>query len=241
MIYIILFAITICFTFIAEMNFRKNNRTVGIIFSILAVIIPSILAGIRTLDIGIDVQIYVQQNFTTAIYSDSLKECIQSCNTDILYVVINYVISRISNNINLFMFIIELINMILVYIYIYKKRKSIHMWLAVAAYLLVFYNISLNLVRQSLAISVIIFSMTYAENRDFVKYGICVIIATLLHSTAILALPIYFIYNIFNIKNTKKKNILEILIIISAIFVVVNYENIIEFLIYDLRNFIRKI
>lgn len=237
MIYIITFIVTILFTYIAEKNFEKKNKAIGRFFSILAIIIPSILAGLRTLDIGIDVQVYVEQNFKTALQSQSFKECLENCNTDFLYVVINYIISRISNSINILMFVIELINMVLVYMFIYNKRKSIHMWLAMAAYLLMFYNISLNLIRQSLAISIILFSIRYIESRKPIKFYTCVIIATLLHSTAIFTLPIYVIFNIIN---KKHKNFYKTVILLVITIAVLNYQNIIQFLVY-LRSIVSQI
>lgn len=233
MIYIVIFIVTILFTYIAEKNFEKKNKAIGIVFSILAILIPSILAGIRTLDVGIDVQVYVEQNFKIALQSQSFKECLENCNTDFLYVVINYIISRISNSINVLMFVVELINMVLVYMFIYNKRKSIHMWLAMAAYLLMFYNISLNLVRQSLAVSVTLLSIRYIENKKPVKFYTCIFIATLLHSTAIFTLPIYVIFNIINKKN---KNFYKTVILLVITIAVLNYQNIIQFLVYDVRS-----
>lgn len=230
MVYIIMFVITILFTYIAERNFDKKNKFIGVIFSILAIALPSIVAGLRNLDIGLDISVYVEQNFQTALQSQSFKECLGNLNTDFLYIVINYIISRMSDNINVLLFIIELINMTLLYLFIYNKRKSIHMWLAMTVYLMVFYNISLNLVRQSLAISVILFSMRYVENKKIIKFIICILIATLLHSTAIFSIPIYFI---FNILNKKHKGIYKIVILLGITFAVLNYENIIHFLVYD--------
>ena len=127
MVYIIMFVITILFTYIAERNFDKKNKFIGVIFSILAIALPSIVAGLRNLDIGLDISVYVEQNFQTALQSQSFKECLGNLNTDFLYIVINYIISRMSDNINVLLFIIELIifnekNIEYVVISIYIKK-----------------------------------------------------------------------------------------------------------------------
>mgnify|MGYP004598912551 CR=1 FL=1 len=233
MIYIGMFVVTILCTYIAERTEKKEKKIVFVFFSILSILVPSILAGIRTLDIGIDLQVYVEKIFLLATRCNTFKEYFEVCNTDFLYMVVNYLVSRFTNNINWLLFVFELINMSLAYLFIYNNRKTNPMWLSMAVYLFLFYNISLNLVRQGLAISVILFSMRYVENRKFIKFLICIVVATLFHSTAVFTIPVYFIFNI--IENAKHKKIYKFLIVSVITIAVLNYENIIKFLIYDLR------
>ncbi len=58
-----------------------------------------------------------------------------------------------------------------------------------------FYNNSLNMMRQSIAIALFIFGIRFIIKRKFIQYITIIIIASLFHSTAILLLPVYFLYN----------------------------------------------
>lgn len=41
--YIICFILTIIFTYLAQINFKKNYKTLGIIWSILAILVPTLI------------------------------------------------------------------------------------------------------------------------------------------------------------------------------------------------------
>lgn len=59
-----------------------------------------------------------------------------------------------------------------------------------------YFNTSLNLMRQFIAISVVIYASKFIINRNFVKFLIFIAIAFMFHKTAILYLPFYFLSNI---------------------------------------------
>lgn len=55
------------------------------------------------------------------------------------------------------------------------------------------YFLSLNIVRQYLAIAVILLSLTFALERRFWSFSFCILAAALFHKTAILAFPCYLL------------------------------------------------
>lgn len=227
MIYIICFLFSIFFAKLAQNSYKKN-KIIGNIFSTIAILFPSILAGIRTTDIGIDVDVYVHNNFIWSTYHTSFFVFITKVNSDILYLALNFIVSRFTTNINVFLFIIQLINTILVYSYIYSKREKHSMAMMYAIYLFMFYNLSLNLVRQSLALSIIVLGFRFVDSKQKLKYYITNIIAIFMHSSAVIALPIYFLANMNNTKNNK---ILKIVIIVLLMISIALYKKILIFLI----------
>lgn len=62
-------------------------------------------------------------------------------------------------------------------------------------FMALFYLETLNLIRQGLALSMIFYAFKYVKQRNFKKYAFWVIIATLFHSSAFIAVGLYFIYH----------------------------------------------
>ncbi len=130
------------------------------------------------------------------------------------YVLFNKCLTIISSNYLLFKVVTSFINICSVLIFI--KRYSVMPWMSCALFLtLGFYNFELNIMRQSLALSISLFAYPYAENKSLLKFLLCIILATLFHYSAIILL---IIYPIANIKFTKRKIFIEISLILLTIY-----------------------
>ena len=70
-----------------------------------------------------------------------------------------------------------------------------------------FYRIYFSAFRQSVAIAIFIYSLSYLKERKAIEYFCLIFIACLFHESAILLFPVYFFYNL-KIKNKMKKNII---------------------------------
>lgn len=91
-------------------------------------------------------------------------------------------------------------------------------------YLFSYYLTSFNIMRQGLAISIVIYAFTYIVEKKIVKYILTVLLAILCHKTAIIILPVYFIYD--NKRSVKK----QMLICILFLLLVINFENIFTYI-----------
>lgn len=226
-IYIITFAVSCLFTYIAEKYITKSKK-IFVLLSLFAILLPSIIAGVRDITIGYDVGLYGVNYFQLAVNSDSFAEYRAICDTDFGYAALNYIVSRVTDNIHWFLFVIEFIIVVLVYLFAYSHREKHPMWLTMLAFFTIFYSNSLNILRQSLALAIIIFGTRYAENSKFLKYLITTIIATMFHATAIVALPIYFL---FKLENLKRKNTYKVFTVLIIVFIMFNFFSIIETLV----------
>lgn len=56
-----------------------------------------------------------------------------------------------------------------------------------------FYNLSLNTMRQFIAMAVFMYALKHIFNRNFIKYFLWITVAFMFHKTAILFLPLYFL------------------------------------------------
>lgn len=76
------------------------------------------------------------------------------------------------------------------------ERYQIHAW-GIFLYLVTFILFqSWDWVRQSVAMHVFLYSLCYIESRNFLKYSLWVLFASMFHYSALCLLPFYFIYSI---------------------------------------------
>lgn len=229
LIYIVVFCLSAFFAYLAQRF--ENKKILTIIFSIIAILIPSILAGVRDLTIGTDIGVYGKTFFNRAVISNSFQEYSKICETEVGYRLVNYIVSRFTNNVNIFLFILEFIIIGIVYIAFYQRRKDTPIWLCMLCYLFLFYNRLLNLLRQGIALSIIIYSYKYLDKNELKKYLIAVIIATLFHTTAIFAITLYFIKIVS--KSKSRKALIPIISMVILVLIL-GYGKILSFLIYNI-------
>jgi len=100
----------------------------------------------------------------------------------------------------------------------YKKYLSIAMVLLI--YFLLFYILSLNIVRQMIALSIILYAFRFILEKKPIKYFIMVIISVMFHQSAIICLLFYFLNIQKESKFWRTKTIIYyLLIILSPIYI----------------------
>lgn len=185
--YIVVFSFTILFTQCAQTAINKNRKILCFFCSAMAILLPSILAGLRGESVGTDVLVYVKPVYNIANRYDSFFEFFSdmkgtgySC-TEFGYLVITY----LSNSLQMLLFSIQFITMYYVYKALFSLRKQLPMWLGMLVYLIVCYCTSLNLMRQCVSIAIILYASTQLIQKKFIRFSIYVIFASLFHSSAI--------------------------------------------------------
>jgi hypothetical protein len=191
----------------------KNNifqkRFLGLIYVIIcfvALLLPSILAGIRDYTIGTDVLVYGNYWFNfSAVSTDFVhyEKYATSSSIGYLYAAFNFFVSRFSDNPHVFYFLYSLIENVIVYIALKKNDDMLDVPLGMACYYFLFFNTMLNVLRQGMALCLVLFSFYYLRKSKFIKYVLINILAILFHSTAIIGFSIGIIYLLFKIKQRK--------------------------------------
>lgn len=95
-----------------------------------------------------------------------------------------------------------------------------------------FFIYSFCILRQTLAIAVLLFAIPYIEERKLSKFIVIILFSFTIHRTAIILLPIYFL---FNIELTKKKY--KMALVLVLIFMIVSPIFLNKPLIYILKIF----
>ncbi|GFK23625.1 EpsG family protein [Tetragenococcus halophilus] len=124
---------------------------------------------------------------------------------------------------------------IILFIFFAIKKLSVDYFLSVLLfYVTGFYFLSLNGMRQFIAISVLIFSINYIYEKNFFKFFICSIIAVAFHKSAVVFLPIYF----FNKVSFRNKKGIFFMIISLPIFII--FSNVLRQIIVYFASFIDR-
>lgn len=199
--------------------------------TVLAILLPSILAGVRDYTIGTDILVYGNAWFDRALITNSLIEYISyAVPRDIGagYALINWISAHIIGNAHFLYFILSLLCNILAYLGLKKNEALLDVPFGMFAYYCIFYCRTYNILRQSIAVMIIFWGFWFIRQKKIGSYIITVFVAMLFHSSAIIGIIIYVLYWI---SNSKLRRINKILTIVGCIIGILLYSQIIEFLI----------
>ena len=191
---------------------KINNKNYGRkIYIMLNGILSIIICGFRHISIGNDTEMYLYKYNKVNMFSDFWM-AIKSETTEVGYSILEYLIGR-NFSFDFFKTIVAIIAIAPVMYVIYKYSKI--PWVSILVFIsfgtLPFY---MSGMRQSLAMGITTLSFVFIMERKRTKFILCIIIATIFHSTAIIFLPAYWFQNVI----ISKKNI-----IISFIFMILSF------------------
>jgi hypothetical protein len=162
------------------------------------------------------------------------------------FLFINGIVKLINNNYQLFFFLVSFISMSLIYVTI--KRFSNYYLFSILIYITNFYFIrDMNQIRAALAYSIVFYSLKYVNENNIYKYFLYILIATSIHFSALIALPVYFFKKIYLSKNVvifilffsiiiSKVKILKRLLDINILQIIPFYERFHIYLQYNLTD-----
>lgn len=165
----------------------KNNKlivTVGLL-------IPILFAGCR-FKVGTDFWQYMTNfiRWDSLTYSELLKES----GGIVLYKSVCKFAYGLGGRVLTWCVLATLV-LIPVYRTLRREYQKIFLGTAIAVFLLTAFTSAFNLSKQYIAVSIVFFGMKYIFDDKFLKFMLCVIIATLFHETAAIALVLWFFWD----------------------------------------------
>lgn len=211
--YALILIVCIISTFIAHKS-ATTNKFVFFITSIIAIVVPACIAGLRGIHCGVDILVYCKPAFDRVAYYDSFIKYYESSDIDLFFSILIYSTHNLFGSFNMALFNIELFIVLFFFIASYKLRDEVPMWMTYPLMLIGFYALSFNLMRQSLAIAFLTLGYTYLlRNDNFKKFLVYLCISFFWHKTAVVGgLFLLFIH----FASVQKK---EIRVILSVSFV----------------------
>lgn len=223
LIYIIFFLLSFLFIYLS--NKYENKKK---FFVFLALFLLSFLAAIRDSSVGTDVNYYVKPIFINSVkygffehYALETKE--------IGYLFFNYIISLFTSNFNIYLFFMQFFMLFFAYKglnYINPKHKT----LIFIIYVFLYYNRSLNVIRQSMALGLVLVSLKYIFNNNPKKFICIIFLAFLFHKSALVFLIAYPLYKLLGSSNKNSYYILILFLVFSFLFIF-NFKDILLFLV----------
>ena len=217
------------FFIVEKYRFPGKQKKVIVVF---AIIIPCILSAFRDNTIGTDTLVYAKPLFDRAVISDSFNDyyngVVYNYSTtwfhsdvsrfEIGYSLMVYIIAKTTRFFPVLLFVTQLIIDCFFYFGM-EKSKLPNKWIGMFVFYFMMFNRTLNLMRQSIAISIIIFAFHYLQNKEYRKFLLFVFISSLFHTSGLLCLLIFMIYYvIFEIKVKHRRLRIVLITIISIVF-----------------------
>lgn len=211
----------------------KKNKVVKFVAVFLALLLPSILAGMRDYSIGTDIEVYGNIWFDRAVAYTKTRDLFaylkwaNSSSIGVVYALVNYIVACFTSNSHWFYFILNLLTNGLIYKAAKDNEDIVDVPFAMLVYYLLFYNQSLNILRQSLALAFTLCSFKDIRENNVFKLLIWSILAILSHNSAIVIIALFLIYKGVN---SNFKIYMKLTIFIGNVIVVVGFSQIGSFL-----------
>lgn len=248
-IYLITFSIAIFFTKLTEMQIalidskshvNRNKaaiRITVIIFSIIVVFTPCILAALRDVTVGTDISGYILPNFSVAKFTGgSFFEFYKNMpnQTEIFFAFLIYICGKYFNLPILF-FLIEFLVFLPTYLAAFNFRNEISISSSVTIYLFLFYNFSLSGMRQSIAMAFLLLAFSYYYKKSNTKAIVFTAAAFLFHSSVIIVVAIVLI--VYFIESSKYRKQLYACLAAALVALFFFYRNI-ALIAYEIVSFV---
>lgn len=107
---------------------------------------------------------------------------------------LEYIAAGVFRTPHFVLFILSLITNLFIYMGIINQRKYVNVPLAWMTFCLIYYNISLNLMRQSLSVAMVFFIFSYGDRLNWKKVMVLSAIAGIFHISGLISLYLYIVY-----------------------------------------------
>lgn len=180
---------------IAIMYGKKKNIQLSIIFWLIVAVLISGFRGNFTADANNYRNIFYQYTLMDWSQIKAIFNWDYNINVmEIGFALLNFLVSRVTTNYLWMQVVTSLITIVPVFILIRKSpyiALSIGLYMGIGTYLEGF-----NTVRNVMAASLAIFTIKYIKERKLFKYCIIVFLISLIHFSALILLPMYFVLNL---------------------------------------------
>ena len=195
-IYVVVFTASSFLFKLGDSVRKKQGIYLGIYLDYIAIFSLCLLAGFRAETIGTDTAGYIQPMIKGAISSGNVKDFLKYSwmggyliknisDYEIGYSLVVYLLSTIFKSIVVTQTILELLVVIPIY-YALRKKEDVPIWFGMLVFMLQFFNGSMNLNRQSIAMSFMLLSVTCWMSGEKKKCVLFLICSVLFHTSGLL-------------------------------------------------------
>lgn len=223
LIYIAIFALSLCSFYLAEYFEKKGYyNVIGYGFVIIGIIIPCLLAAFRASCVGTDTVYYEEfYDYATKVHPFSLY-CTTTDN-EILFDGLIYFCANQLRSYHAFLFLCQFLIITPIYFFSIELRRRTDVNISTTAvmyiYFVLFYNMTLNNMRQSIAAAFLLAGIYYYKKPDKFKAIILMVLAVCFHNSAVVGIVLIVISG-FPLRY-KKANARKLSLIALIIFFII--------------------
>lgn len=155
---------------------------------LIPVLLISLLMGFRY-QVGTDWGTYLSYYIAIRDFGMTWQEVVDST-MEPLYLLLNISLASLCMPYQLFFAVIMFLHLILLY-KSFDRYAFLLPW-GLFFYVVTIFTTSLNIQRQTLSVCIFFFSLRYILDGKFIKYAFCILVASLIHYSAIVLFPVYF-------------------------------------------------
>ena len=204
LLYNFIFLITTIFMVVANKkkiiigfsNLKKDKpKNINSMIIYLIATIPLILSlALRDESVGGDLSNYINTYQRLKNAQLNIEFLINNItNQEPIYLLINIVLGILSNwNNRVLIIFYSIAPWFFILKAIYREKNNLNVSISYMVAVCFFYFKSFSMLRQSLAMAIILYAYTFIRDKDFKKYFYLALLAVGVHYTAIIALPFYF-------------------------------------------------
>lgn len=205
-IYLVTFALSCGMFKIASAQKRKGSF---LFFSAIGILLPCLLAAFRAETIGTDVRVYVKPLYEAAKDAAGLGDYFSRSwwaewrykyvsDFEIGFSLGVYCITKVFGSLSAVLFFISMAILVPVYAALRYHRDKLQVWFGMLVFYLVHYNTSLNMMRQWIALALLLYALRYLEEQRPGRYFGMVLCAMLFHTSAVIGGAVYFLCQYVN-------------------------------------------
>lgn len=172
-------------------------------FVVLISFILILQSALRNIAVGIDTYMYslmfdeVKSTSWSQIIDDFILYITTGEGKDVGYPLLVKTFQIFSNSFRTYLFFIAILFFGFLGRFLYLNTNRLNdLILAFVLYSVMFYSFySITGLRQTIAMSICIFSIEFIKKRNFLKFILCIISVVTIHKSVVFFIPVYFIYN----------------------------------------------
>lgn len=217
MVYLVTFLTSILIIYIGEQLYQQS-KYVGMFVMIMAIMLPTILAGCRDTSVGTDTGAYIY-------YFDVIKEktSILDAWTDpyILrvglekgYILLNFIVSRFVSNGHWMLGVLAFLTNLFILIGARNYKDRYPTWMIMIIYYMVFACVTFNIARQGLANAIVFAGAALLDRKKYFRFILVTLLAFSIHNTALIAGILLLLIKIYLERN---RSLLRVLLLLIAV------------------------
>ena len=218
---------------VALLLFRKADKTKSDkkakFYILCGVVVLSLFAGLRSTTVGTDTEATVLARFERVKYFNSLSSLMarREFIKEPIYWIISYFIRKVTDSSRVFLFTIQFLTVGPIGLLAYEKRKELSVSMMMTVYMMLFYQLSFNIIRQSVAAAFLLLAYSKLEKESYVPAIILSVLCCLFHNSGFIGLGlILFVYFLTHVKRTSLRVMVLVVYIALGVALLLTWRSI---------------